>query len=328
MRVIIAAACTPFVPSRERRLAARLREQVKARGHEADVALVPFDPTSDAEGQLLGMRLLGLTEAGAAPVDRLITVGGPASVLAHPHKTAWVVETYPHLASPGVGDPWPPDGPGGGNRATAELAGVREARAVRPASDAGARRLREDHQLAAAPCLYPVPDEVTPGPMEDGVFAVVGPMAPVCRHEIVLEALRFTGADVGLVFVGAGDTGPLARLAEEWGVADRIRFGGAVGGCAAAVTFGVAQMAPEEGVLEAFAAGRPVIAAEDSGAAAEVVEDGVNGLVLPPDPRALASALCRLARGPGPARAMGEAGRRTLAARRITWGHVTEQLLR
>jgi len=323
MRVVVATACIPFAPARERRLAAGLRDAIRARGHEADLVILPFRPGEDEEAQILGFRLLGLTESGGAPIDRLVTLRGPACIIPHPAKTAWVVE--PH---PGPAAPWPPNGPAGPR--PAELAGLREARQVRPASLAGARRLREAHGLSVAPHLYPPPPDGAPaGPPEGSSFAVLGPMAAVGRHALVLEALRFTPPEIDLVFVGAGDHGPLASLAEEWGFAGRVRFAGVVAlpSCVAAVTFGVAQMSPEEGVLEAFAAGRAVVAADDSGAAAELIEDGANGLLLPPDPRAIADALARLAHPGGPARAMGEAARRTLAARRITWAHVAEQLL-
>jgi len=66
--------------------------------------------------------------------------------------------------------------------------------------------------------------------------------------------------------------------------------------------------------LEAMAAGLAVVACR-AAAMPEVVEDGVTGLLAPPrDPAGLAAALETLFADPGRARAMGEAGRRAVAA--------------
>jgi glycosyltransferase involved in cell wall biosynthesis len=68
-------------------------------------------------------------------------------------------------------------------------------------------------------------------------------------------------------------------------------------------------------LVEAMAAGAPVVASGVSGIP-ELVESGVNGLLVPPeDPQALADALLRLHRDPAFAVRMAEAGRATVCAR-------------
>ena len=63
-------------------------------------------------------------------------------------------------------------------------------------------------------------------------------------------------------------------------------------------------------VIEAMAAGRPVVATR-CGGPEEIVREGVTGrLVAPGDPPALAAAIDRVLEDPGRAAAMGEAGRR------------------
>jgi len=65
-------------------------------------------------------------------------------------------------------------------------------------------------------------------------------------------------------------------------------------------------------ILEAMAAGRPVIATSVGGIP-EVVRDGETGLLVPErDPRRLADAVLRLLETPGLAKAMGEAGRKRI----------------
>jgi phosphatidyl-myo-inositol dimannoside synthase len=107
--------------------------------------------------------------------------------------------------------------------------------------------------------------------------------------------------------LGLGDTvallGDLSRerLAEEYVSADIF--------CLPSVqeSFGIV-------FLEAMAAGLPVVACR-AAAIPEVVENGVTGLLVPTrSPEGLAGALEALTADPGRARAMGDAGRRAVAA--------------
>ena len=71
-------------------------------------------------------------------------------------------------------------------------------------------------------------------------------------------------------------------------------------------------------LLEAMASGMPVITAETCGMP-DVVEDGFNGLLVPPaDAAAIEEAVLRLAASPEMRQSLGQAAQRTMA--RYTWG--------
>jgi glycosyltransferase involved in cell wall biosynthesis len=78
-------------------------------------------------------------------------------------------------------------------------------------------------------------------------------------------------------------------------------------------------------VIEAMAAGKPVIVCRDGGGLCLAVEHGVNGLVVEPTGRAIAEAVTSLREQPGLAREMGERARATAAE--YTWGRAMRQIM-
>ncbi|CAM5315485.1 glycosyltransferase [Streptomyces griseorubiginosus] len=127
------------------------------------------------------------------------------------------------------------------------------------------------------------------------------------------------GGGVGVPLVIAG-TGPLEAEVSAWAAGrDDVRWVGLLdtAECQKAIARSVAVVAPSTWleafglvVVEAMAAGVPVVAA-GHGAFVELVEDGVTGLLHQPGESAsLASGIRRIAAEPDRNRAMGEAARR------------------
>ncbi|HET9651080.1 MAG TPA: glycosyltransferase family 4 protein, partial [Usitatibacter sp.] len=129
--------------------------------------------------------------------------------------------------------------------------------------------------------------------------------------------------DLRLECAGAGDAGRVAAHACELGVGDRVVLHGWLGAdererlLARATVFVLPSHA--EGlpmsVLEAMAAGCPVIASAVGGVP-DLVVDGVNGVLVPPgDAQALAAAIHRVLRDPALAARLARAARETVAQR-------------
>jgi len=141
--------------------------------------------------------------------------------------------------------------------------------------------------------------------------------------------------EVRFAFVGDGAMrGELEKLARDMGVAANIAFVGfrenvpdildASDVCALSSLSEGMPLA----VLEAMAAGCPVVAT-DVGGVSQLVRPGATGLLVPPaDPQALSAALLELLDDPQRARQMGVEGRRRVAMdySMHKWGRKLEEL--
>jgi glycosyltransferase involved in cell wall biosynthesis len=150
----------------------------------------------------------------------------------------------------------------------------------------------------------------------------VGRLAPVKGLRVLVEALAArNGGDVRLTVVGDGpERAALEAMAAPLG--EKVRFTGFRSqeevAAILATAHGFILPSFAEGVpvvlMEALAAGLPVIATRITGVP-ELVEDGVSGfLVTPGDPAALRDAIERLNALPDRGRAMGARGRARVRA--------------
>jgi len=151
------------------------------------------------------------------------------------------------------------------------------------------------------------------------LFGVIGRLAPIKDHHLLLDALART-ADVHLAVLGDGELkSALLERARVLGIEKRVHF---VGWChnipaALADLDAVVCSSRNEGtpvaLIEAGAASLPVIST-DVGGVRTVVTDGESGLLVPPgDPEGLSSAMARLAHDPGLRAELGQEGRRRSA---------------
>jgi glycosyltransferase involved in cell wall biosynthesis len=156
------------------------------------------------------------------------------------------------------------------------------------------------------------------------IVGVVASLQPIKNHGMLLRAVAVMAPaypDLVVVLVG-GDSGSrseLERLAAELGIYDRVRFAGLRPSIPSPHhLFDVSALTSNsEGmpnsVLEAMAAGRPVVAT-NVGAVSDVVDDGVTGyLVEPGDVAALADRLGRLLDSADLRAQMGAAGQAAAA---------------
>ncbi len=157
-------------------------------------------------------------------------------------------------------------------------------------------------------------------PADRPVAVFVGRLRYYKGLDYLLRALPLV-PDVHLLLVGGGPLWDSTRaLAAALGVADRVVFTGDVdeGELPACYAAGDLFVLPSHtraeafgtSIVEAMAAGVPVISTEIQTGTSWVNQDGVTGLVIPPcDPDALARAIRALVADPARREAMGRAGR-------------------
>ena len=157
------------------------------------------------------------------------------------------------------------------------------------------------------------------------VFAC-GRLNVVKGHQDLIEAvrqLRAAGHDVRLEIAGQDDAGGsgfrlvLEQLIRQHGLGEHVRLLGAIDAAAVkaklldAHVFALASWHEPLGVayMEAIACGVPTIGT-DAGGVPELIDDGVEGLLVPPKaPAALAAALLRIAGDPQLAQRLSATGR-------------------
>ena len=157
-------------------------------------------------------------------------------------------------------------------------------------------------------------------PDSDVVFGMNSSFIRLKGHMTALEALarlRQRGLPARLLPACAGgDQQKVARRAAEMGIGDAVHllgFRNDLPTALSAADAGLFAARSSEGtsraVLEWMALGRPVVAT-DVGCVRELLRDGADGLIVPPEnPAALADAMERLVRNPERLRDMGRSAR-------------------
>jgi teichuronic acid biosynthesis glycosyltransferase TuaC len=190
---------------------------------------------------------------------------------------------------------------------------------VRTAAVAGSTRNMRVVHLGAD-----IPEELPPK-HDQPTLATLGHVIPRKRHEDVLRALarlRDKLPELRWVVIGDGPERPrLEQLAQQLGVAERVRFAGQLPHAATLDELGRCHLMPLPSVDEAFgvayiealAHGVPAIGCAGEGGPEEIAAVGEGIVLVPPrDPPSLATAIASLLTDPPRLAHLSEEGRRTV----------------
>ena len=344
MKIVLASSTVPFVKGGGRFIVDWLEEKLIEHGHEAERLWLPFEDRPDKLlEQIAAFRLMDLTDAG----DRLVAFRPPSYALRHPHKVLWFIHHIRAFYDLWGGEYAPPPTPARDAIRQALVAldtvTLGEARAIFTNSQVVSDRLMTFNGLASTPLYPPI---LNPGQFRSGDYGeeivVLNRVEPHKRQMLMIEAMAHVKTPVRLRLCGQS----------TWPVyADMIRAGIAEAGVGARVVFEDRWISEDDKVRrlenalaiaytpfdedgigypceEAAHAHRPVIATTDAGAVLEFVNHDLNGLVVEPEPEAIAEAMDRLYLDRALARRYGEANFARLATLEIDWSHVVDAITR
>ncbi|MEO8277889.1 MAG: glycosyltransferase family 4 protein [Thermoanaerobaculia bacterium] len=342
-RIAICAAQIPFVRGGAEVLYESLRDELRRRGHQAEIVSLPFNWSSRANilQSALAWRLVDLTTSAGEPIDLVIATRFPSYLVQHPRKVVWLIHQFRQIydlketAYSDFGDR-PEDAETEKILQRFDQRALGEARSRFTISRTTADRLARFNRLDAE-VLYPPPGltgRLRASAYGDYVFSA-GRLDPMKRFDLLLRAVAAAKSGVRCVVAGEGpERDRLLQLALELGIADRVELPGRISDerlielYSGALAVFYAPFDEDYGyvTVEAFQSARPVLTTVDSGGVLEFVEDGVNGFVVARGAhRELGARIDRLAEDRTLARRLGEAGRARVAS--IQWDGVVERLL-
>jgi glycosyltransferase involved in cell wall biosynthesis len=341
-RILICATQVPFVRGGAELLVEGLRDALRERGHIVDVVALPFQwhPPERIAESALAWRMLDISQVNGQPIDLVIATKFPSYLVRHPNKVLWLVHQH-RQAYDWYGTPLSDLSGSPEHRAVREqifrldARGIGECRARYTISANVSGRLNRFNGIAGTP-LYPpsrYAAKLYAGPYGDYILAPAR-LDRAKRHDLFLEALAHTTTPVRALIVGGGpDRERLEGIIARLGLGDRVQLLGFVPDSKLIELYAGARAvyyAPIDedygfATVEAFGAARPVITTDDSGGVLEFVQHGINGLVTPPEPQAIARSLDTLMADAALAERFGRAGQPQV--REITWDKVCAALV-
>ena len=323
-------------------IARELTRALRDAGHDAHIVVTPQNRFGHQASAYLATWLTDLSSSEGKPIDQVISLRYPSYAVRHPRHVCWLNHTMREYY-----DLWDTFS------ATLSRKGRLKEQVRKTFIHAADRYLLSrlsrlfvqsrtvQQRLATwqsvnSTVLYPpAPHRAYRSGGHGPWFLFVSRLTKLKRADLLIRALATPAANpVRLVVAGEGEErSGLERLAAELGVANRVTFPGRLSdeqlveelATCRAVCFPPFQEDFGFVTVEAFASHRSVITCRDSGGPAELVKDGVNGLVCEPTPEALGRAMRRLHDDPLQAARMGEAAFE--AGSMLTWAETVRQLV-
>ena len=340
MRIAVCRPQVPFSRGGAEIMTDALVEELRARGHEADLVSVPFKwyPGTRVLTQAFLWRLLDLDESDGRTIDMVVATKFPSYVVRHPEKRVWLIHQFRQAydldrTDLGQFDESPEDRALRRSVQRLDRVALGEASRLFATSRNVADRLEQSTGLVA---------EVLPHPPQELAFRCEGygdfvlsasRLDRAKRIDLLVEAVALDPSLRAVVVSDGPDRERLETMARERRLDGRVEFRGRVSADELAGLYArclAVFYAPVDedfgmGPYESFLAEKPVITTTDAGGPLDVVSDRGTGLVVSPTAAEIAKAAAWLRDHPEDAASLGRAGK-ALAAE-VTWDRAIARLL-
>jgi glycosyltransferase involved in cell wall biosynthesis len=349
MRILVCHPQPPFMSGGAETHANGLVRALRAEGHEAEMATIPFRwaPPDELVHQMAMWRSLDIAEANGIDVDAVVAMKFPAYLVRHPRKIVWLIHqqrtAYELWDHPEFGDlSRSPDGPAIRDLVvSSDRLALGEAERIFTNSETVKGRLERSLGIPGE-VLYHRSDltdrllQEPPGSGDGGHILFPSRFDPLKRQALAVDAMRHVRSDARLILVGTGVELPaIRRRIDEAGLGERIEIRVGIPDdelvelyrSARAVYFGPFDEDYGYVTIEGMAAGRPVVVTTDAGGPLEFARNDETGVVAEPEPEAIASAFDALANDRDRGDRLGSAGRIFVEEKMPDWPSIVRRLL-
>ena len=343
MKIALFSTFIPFIDGGYRNIVNWLGRTLAAKGHAVETVFIP--QADDPDSLIKQMMALRLTRLDAA--DRVITFRPQSHLIQHDDKVAWFI----HHVRPFY-DLWSSNMRGFPvNEQTSSVRAalheidkrsLEESKAIYTNSRVVQERLQTFNGVSSE-VLYPPlinPERFLNNGLNDEVV-YLSRIEPHKRQDLLVEAMGLTSNPVKLRIVGqshsARYTHELVRQISRLGLEDRVHLEDRwvsehekidiLSRCLAVAYLPLDEDSYGYPSLEASYSSKPVLTTTDSGGVLELIADGINGLVVEPNPDDMAQALDRLWENKDWTQALGRGARDRLEEFDISWETVIRKLL-
>lgn len=342
VRVLIADVQVPFISGGAEALAAGLADACRRAGHETELVTMPFRffPDGEVIRAMQSWDAENFDDLNGYTPEVAICLRFPAYCLDHRRKVIWLPHQHRVFY-----DLWNPSSP----ENTPERESVRRCLTAKDTAELSTaehvytisrrvtERARAFNGVSSTPLYHPPPlaGKLYCAKPQAYIFAP-SRLEELKRQWLLIRAMQHVRAPVVALISGTGgQLRAYQELIEKLGLGHKVRLVGRLSenelagyyACSLGVFFGPFDEDYGYITLEAMLSQKPVITCKDSGGPLEFVIDQQTGLVVDPDPEAVAAAIEYLWAHPRRVVEFGAAGHSRYQGLQLSWDAVVNRLI-